>query len=87
MTRKEKVVFLAIVPLAAAGLGAGASYLTAPEKEQIIVSGEAAKAAKDGKLTIELVRKDESNSSWPITVAIVAGVAAYAAIMIAASRN
>ncbi len=87
MTRTEKMVFMAIIPLLAAGIGAGATYLNGPEKEQIVVTGEAAKAAKDGKLTIEIIRKDETDSNWPLAFGVAAAVAAYAATMIAAARS
>ena len=87
MSPKEKIIFLAVIPLAAASLAAGATYLAAPAREQVIVTGEAAKAAKDGKLTVEIVRKDESDPAWPIAFAAVGIAFAFALIMWAASRS
>jgi hypothetical protein len=56
-----------------AGIGALATYSSAERsKEQVIVTGDAAKAAKDGKLTIEIVRRDEGDGrmNWPMAFAV-----------------
>lgn len=71
MTNLQKILFLGVIPLAAAGMGAGATYLAdTRDKEQIVITGEAAQAAKDGKLTIEIIRKEEDANpiAWELFI-------------------
>ena len=72
LTTFQKVIFMGAVPLLAAGIGASATYLSNQSgHEQIVITGDAAKAAKDGKLTIEIVRREEGNddNSWKMIFA------------------
>ena len=75
------------VPLLAAGIGAFATYeSSSPSKEQVIVTGDAAKAAKDGKLTIEIVRRDEGHNEWAIVFAPLGILLGYAALTWVSNR-
>ena len=65
MSPRQKLLYLGLVPIGAATIGGAATYLSTPSNhEQVIVTGEAARAAKNGKLIIEVVRRDETDYSW-----------------------
>ena len=91
LTTSQKVIFLGLVPLVAASIGGAATYLAdTKDKEQVVVTGEAAKAAKDGKLTIEIVRREESDddfSAWPLAVIFIGMPIGLAALAWALNRN
>lgn len=73
MSPKEKIVYLAAVPLLAATIGGVATFIVSQnDKEPIVITKEAAVAAKNGKITIEIIRKDETDSSWPIAFGVFA---------------
>ncbi|MEA3061369.1 MAG: hypothetical protein QOJ94_1150 [Sphingomonadales bacterium] len=63
---REKWIFLALVPLAAAGTGGITTYLLADRQpQQVVITPDAMRAAKDGKITVEVVTRDETHSPWP----------------------
>ena len=67
MTGFQKFVFYAVIPVVAAGIGAAATYYgAANQTEQIILNGDAVQAAQDGKLTIEIIRRDEGGTNWAL---------------------
>ena len=76
--------------MAAAGIGATATYFAAPaDGERIVITGDAAKAAKNGKLTIEIVRREETDGrTSPWILAMLPGMMlGMAALMWAGSRS
>ena len=63
MTPKEKVLYLAIIPLFAAGMGVLATIATTQDsRPQVVLTKEALAAAKGGTVRIELVVKNENTS-------------------------
>ncbi|MEI4507963.1 hypothetical protein WBQ88_09415 [Sphingopyxis sp. CCNWLW253] len=88
MSPKEKLIYLGAIPLLAAGIGGTATFLVAQnDREPIVIGREAVEAAKDGKITIEIVRKDETDSSWPIAFGVFAVAAFFAAFAWAMTRD
>jgi len=90
VTSKQKLIYLGVIPLASAGIGGVATYYAAPqEQEQIVITGDAAKAAKNGKLTIELIRRDknETDHSWMRFFAFPLLLVGLAAMLWAGARN
>jgi hypothetical protein len=87
----QKVVYYAAVPLTAASIGAFATYQAGvSQNEQITITGDAAKAAKDGKLTIEIVRKDateDKRTPWPAYFAAPGMLLGLAAMLWASDRR
>ncbi len=88
MTGGQKIIYLAVIPILAAAIGGVATYYGAPvEREQLVITGEAAQAAKDGKLTIEIVRSDNTDYSWAMVFAFPLAVFGFAACIWAMIRE
>jgi len=88
MTPRQKLIYFGAVPIMAASIGGAATYFATPEpRERIIVTGEAAKAARDGKLVIEVVTRDETDKGWMMIFAAPFMFLGLAAMYWAASKN
>jgi hypothetical protein len=60
MTPKEKLIFMAVIPLAAAGMGAVATISTADNNEpQIVLTKGAVEAAKGEPIRVEVDIKND----------------------------
>jgi len=85
---REKLIYLGAIPLLAAGIGGAATFVVSQnDKEPIVIGSDAVAAAKDGKITIEIVRKDETDSSWPAAFGLVGVMAFFAVYAWALTRD
>jgi hypothetical protein len=77
---REKLIYLGAIPLFAASIGGVATFVVSQnDRQPVVISDKAVAAAKDGKITIEIVRKDETDSGWPIAFGVFA-VAGFLAV-------
>lgn len=88
LSPREKLVYLGLIPLFAAGIGSTATYLaTQNPPTQVVLTSRALEKAEAGKITVEVVNREEGDPIWPLILLPLTVMSGFAIIIYAATRN
>ena len=79
---------MGLIPLFAAGIGGTATYLaTQGPPTQVVLTRETLEKAEAGKITVEVVNRDDGDSMWPLILLPITVMSGFAILIYAAARS